>query len=336
MNVFLGVLLTVVAGVLAGNSMLPMKYLRKWQWENAWFVFSLASLVLLPWLLAATLVSRLSEIYTSLSIRQFLVPGLLGFGWGIAQVLFGLSVARLGLALGYAVIIGLGAVLGTLVPLFFQSGVSLQPGKLPLLLSGVVVMVAGIAVSARAGRQRESAGLDSTAQRTTGYAAALALAVACGFLAPMLNYAFAFGQDIAEAAVRMGNSNSSSAYAVWPVALTGGLLPNLAYSVYLLNRNHTWGRFLPSISEAGLAFAMGLLWMGAIACYSVAAAFLGSLGTSIGWALFQIFMIMTANASGMLTGEWRHAPAQVRRLFWLGFGLLALATIVISAANASA
>lgn len=79
---------------------------------------------------------------------------------------------------------------------------------------------------------------------------------------------------------------------------------------------------------------MGLLWMGSMACYGVAAALLGTLGTSIGWALFQIFMIMTANASGMLTGEWRQAPRRARRLFWVGFCLLALATVVISTANA--
>jgi hypothetical protein len=41
-------------------------------------------------------------------------------GWGVAQNLFGISV-RLGLALAYAVIVGLGAVLGTLVLFFVLS-----------------------------------------------------------------------------------------------------------------------------------------------------------------------------------------------------------------------
>ena len=72
-----------------------------------------------------------------------------------------------------------------------------------------------------------------------------------------------------------------------------------------------------------------------MAVYGVASIFLGVLGTSVGWALFQIFMIMTANTSGMITGEWRHTAPETRRLFWVGFGLLALATLIISMGNAS-
>src|SRR5260370_13832798 len=53
---------------------------------------------------------------------------------------------------------------------------------------------------------------------------------------------------------------------------------------------------------------MGVLWMGAFALYGMSASYLGAFGTSIGWGLFQIFMIMTATLSGVLTGEWRRAP----------------------------
>jgi hypothetical protein len=48
----------------------------------------------------------------------------------------------------------------------------------------------------------------------------------------MLNYSFAFGQDIAVAAVRLGNTEVHTAYAVWPIGLAGGLLPNIGYSIY--------------------------------------------------------------------------------------------------------
>jgi len=45
-------LLTLVGGVMAGNCMVPQKFVRHWRWENTWLVFSLVSLVLIPWLLA--------------------------------------------------------------------------------------------------------------------------------------------------------------------------------------------------------------------------------------------------------------------------------------------
>jgi len=216
-----GLGLTLGAGLLSGNCMLPMKFARRWQWENVWLVFSMVSLVILPWTLALTLAGHLGEIYGGLEPRQLALPFLLGAGWGIAQVLFGLSVARLGLALGYAIIIGLGSLGGTLVPLFFKNREVLGTLRGVWILAGLAVMVAGIAVSARAGGQREQG---RKAEPGAGYALALAMAVFCGLLAPMINYSFAFGQDIAERAIKLGVSPERAGYAVWPVTLAGGLL----------------------------------------------------------------------------------------------------------------
>ena len=53
---------------------------------------------------------------------------------------------------------------------------------------------------------------------------------------------------------------------------------------------------------------MAVLWMGAFAFYGMSSTYLGSFGTSIGWGLFQIFMIMTAILSGVWAGEWKSAP----------------------------
>ena len=311
--------------------MLPMKFARRWPWENTWLVFSVVSLVVLPWALALALVNDVGAVYAALPASAYLAPLAFGAGWGIAQVLFGLSIARLGMALGYAIIVGLGALLGTLVPLFVKNREVIGTGRGALILSGVAIMVLGIAVSARAGKAREGSG-----GRAAGgsYAAALAVAVLCGLMAPMLNYAFAFGQSIADEAVRQGASPEAAGYAVWPVALLGGLIPNLAYPCWLLSRNRTWKHFRGSWHpDVWFGCLMGVFWMGAVALYGVSSVYLGALGTSVGWALFQIFMIMTANLSGVLTGEWKTAPPGAARGLWTGLGLLAIATAVIAAGN---
>jgi hypothetical protein len=75
---------------------------------------------------------------------------------------------------------------------------------------------------------------------------------------------------------------------------------------------------------------MGVLWMGAFAVYGLSSVWLGALGTSAGWALFQIFMIMTANCSGLLTAEWRSAPGAAKRGLALSLALLTSATILIA------
>jgi L-rhamnose-H+ transport protein len=245
-------------------------------------------------------------------------------------VLFGLSIARLGLALGYAIIIGLGSLGGTLVPLFFQNRAVLGTGRGTLILTGLAVMIAGIVVAARAGSQRErkSAPVGST------YLLALAMAVLCGLMAPMINYSFAWGQPIAEQAIQSGVSPASASYAVWPIGLAGGLLPNLAYCILLLGRNRTWAAFRgPWLPDAGMASLMALLWMGAMAAYGAASVYLGSLGTSVGWGIFQILMIITANTAGILAGEWGEAPAGARRTLYAGLLLLAVATVILASGN---
>ena len=152
--VIYGIALTMLAGLGCGNCMLPMKFIRNWQWENLWLVFSVISMFILPWGLALLLVGDLGRIYAGVLPGQLFLTLLLGAGWGVAQALFGVSIRRLGLALGYAVIIGLGSLGGTLVPLFFKNRDVLGTSRGALILAGLAVMVVGIVVSANAGLQR--------------------------------------------------------------------------------------------------------------------------------------------------------------------------------------
>jgi L-rhamnose-H+ transport protein len=330
----MGIALTLVAGLMSGNCMLPMKFSRRWRWENLWLVFSVVSLVILPWALALALVDRLFETYGSLSLIQLAIPFLLGAGWGIAQVLFGISVQRLGLGLAYAIIVGLGAMLGTLVPLFVQHRAQVGSAALAEILSGVAVMIAGIGLSAWGGHCRERGSQEDLELKPANrYFAAVLLAILCGVMAPMLNYSFAFGQDIAHRAVQLGNPELRAAYAVWPIGLAGGFLPNIVYSLYLLRKHRTWSAFKPASAEMLLPILMGALWMGAFALYGMSATYLGALGTSIGWGLFQIFMIMTATLSGVWTGEWNGASRQSKALLVSGLGCLTFATVLLAMGN---
>ncbi|HEX3891480.1 MAG TPA: L-rhamnose/proton symporter RhaT [Terracidiphilus sp.] len=329
-----GVCLTLLAGLMAGNCMLPMKFNRSWQWENTWLAFSVVSLVILPWLLALGLVDHVFDVYRSLSLIQFSVPFLFGVGWGVAQVLFGISVARLGLGLAYAIIVGLGALLGTLVPLFTQHRSQVHATALVEILAGVAVMVIGISLSTAGGQIRErnqSPVLHS--EQANGYTAAVLLAILCGLMAPMLNYSFAFGQDVATQAELAGNSALRSAYAVWPIGLAGGFLPNIAYSLYLLRKKKSWKLFQATSPDIFWSVLMGVLWMGAMALYGMSATYLGSFGTSIGWGMFQIFMIMTAALSGVMMGEWKGAPRRARSLLGMGLVCLTGATALLAMGN---
>lgn len=333
-SLFTGIALTMTAGLMSGNCMLPLKFLRSWKWENAWLVFSIVSLIIMPWALALTFVHRLFQTYSLLTFNQLAIPALLGAGWGIAQILFGISIKRLGLGISYAIIVGLGAVFGTLVPLFLQHKGPVNGHATVLILIGVAVMVAGIALTALGGHIREQ-NISSATQAIPRqkYVAAISLAILCGLMAPMLNYSFAFGQSIALQAVRLGNPAVYAAYAVWPVGLLGGFFPNIFYSLYLLSKHQTFSSFRSTRTDFFWSSLMGVLWMGAFALYGMSAAILGPLGTSVGWCLFQIFMIMVAALSGVLTGEWKGSPISGVLLLSLGLSFLTIAIVLLALGN---
>ena len=201
--------------------------------------------LVVPWGLAWLTNPRLAEAYQSLSASQFLTPLLFGAGWGVSQVLLGVSFSRVGMALTFAIVIGLSASLGTVIPLLtLNPGVFATGNGLSVLL-GIAIMVVGIYLCAMAGRERERLqGTSCTREASrSGYGTALAITITAGVFTPMLNYALAFGKPVLQRSIEVGASPASATYAVWVIALLGGLPINLLYCFYLLSRNKTWGAF---------------------------------------------------------------------------------------------
>jgi len=328
----LGILLAVGAGLMVGNCMLPLNYLRRWRWENAWIIFTLVALVLMPWTLAFLRVPNLLSVYSHVNSASFMIPFLFGAGWGVAQVLFGLAVIRAGMALSFAITIGLSAALGSLVPILLRHPQALVTGRGLVLLLGQVLMVTGVIVCCWAGRRRERE-QKAEASPARSYVAGVSLAALAGLLAPMLNYALAFGDNLIVEAIRQNTLRADAPYAVWPIALAGGAVPNILYPLWLLRRNKTWANFLPVWPEITLGMIMGLLWMGSVAIYGMATTLLGVLGASIGWSIYQICIIVMANVSGWIAGEWKGVSQYSKLILWSGLLLLGTATVAITYGN---
>jgi L-rhamnose-H+ transport protein len=322
-----GVGLSALGGVLVGNCMLPLKRIRTWAWECSWLVFSVVSLVLVPCVLAWASLPQWPSLYLTLSGRDLLWTFLLGMGWGVAQVLFGLAVVRLGMALGFTLVVGLGTVFGTLIPFFARHEAALMSRNSLLLLSGCLVMVLGVGLSGWAGQMREAPESSSTGKN---YGAGLLIAVVSGVLSCMLNLSFSFGQPLTQAAVRHGAAPWVAVLAVWPVALAGGFLPNVGYALYLLARNGTWNKMRSVNPDLFLSALMGLLWIFAVAIYGLAAHQLGRLGDSAGWAIYQITMVLTASAAGVFSGEWKKASRRSVLIFTLGIITLVVAIVIVA------
>lgn len=112
-----GLGIVALSGILTASFPLPMKYSRAWRWEHTWLVYATFGLFLLPAILAAWAVPHPLSFYLSLPFQDLVLPVSFGFGWGIAQVTFGLAIAQVGMAMAFAIVIGLSALLGSAIPL---------------------------------------------------------------------------------------------------------------------------------------------------------------------------------------------------------------------------
>jgi L-rhamnose-H+ transport protein len=329
-----GILLLIVAGVMNANFTIPMKFTKKWAWENTWAVWSVYALLILPPLCAYLTVPNLGTVYSQAGTKAVVLVALCGFAWGIAQVLFGLAVDSIGVALAFAIVLGLSAAIGSLIPL-----IRLHPEKIftPAglgVIAGVVLVVAGVSVCAIAGKKREKA---ASAERHSkmSFGTGLACAILAGLGAAAMNFGVAFGGALSSAAKSTGTNANWTINAVWFPLMVAGAIPSLVYCIYLMRRNHTGGNF--SVSGTGsywvLAAVMALFWFVSTIMYGVASNKLGELGPVLGWPFFMSLIVIVASVMGGLTGEWKNAGKTPIRLQVAGVAILVIAVIVLSRAG---
>ncbi|HWR15713.1 MAG TPA: L-rhamnose/proton symporter RhaT [Terriglobales bacterium] len=332
----IGLLILLVAGVTNASFSLPMKFTRRWAWENTWFVWSIYSLILLPPIIAFSTVSDVGGVYGKVGYGIVATVAAFGAGWGIAQVLFGLAIDAIGIALSFSIVLGLSAALGSLIPF-----IRLHPEKLLssagfTIITGVVLVVVGVAICAVAGRRREHAqAKDAATAGKPSFARGLAIAITSGICASFMNFGVAFGGPIIDAAANSGTKPVWAINAIWLPLMMAGSIPNIFYCVYLMRKNNTGKRFSEQGTGSywGLAFIMAAFWFGSTLLYGISTGKLGELGAVLGWPLFMSLIVITASLLGILTGEWKGTGKTPLRIQIAGVAVLVLAVFVLAKAS---
>jgi len=336
MNEWMGFSLVVFGGIMQGTYFLGLKYVSPWKWENIWGLYSLIALIALPAALAGVTVPRLGEMLGRAPASALSMVFLYGAGWGIGSVLAGLGVARMGMAMGVAVLIGVTAAIGTFVPLVANTPQLVFTSKGLLVILAVLALLLGVALAAVAGKKRDaSLAVEAAPLEQGSFGVGLAICVFSGIFSAMLNLAFAFSQPMVNAGVETGASNFGALNAVWMVALAGGFIANAGYTGYLLTRNKTWSNFtLPGTGRFwSVGLGMAVLWTGGIVLYGRGAASMGQIGAVIGWPLFMAIIIFVSTIWGFVSGEWKGSSPQAKQYMVAGMAVLLVASALIGIAN---
>src|SRR5581483_8758003 len=125
--------------------------------ENIWALWAFTAFLVVPWVIALATVPNLLAVYADAGSGPLGILIAFGAGYGIAAACFGLGVDALGIALNFAIALGISTAVGSLLPLLTQHRQEAFSTKGLIIIAGIAITLAGIAVCAMAGKAREGA-----------------------------------------------------------------------------------------------------------------------------------------------------------------------------------
>lgn len=348
MQVVLGLLYHTIGGGFSGSFYMPFNRVRGWAWESYWIVGGLFSWLIVPPLAAYLTVPDFGAIVAATPFAIKAVTFVMGLLWGIGGLTYGLGVRYLGMSLGNSVVLGFCSAFGALVPPIYYS-LNPVPGKTSftqmlsapggqLVLLGVVVCIAGIAILGRSGMLKE-ADLSEAEQRASvkefDLSKGLVIAIISGVLSAFFNFGIEAGEPMAEVAVRQGSNPLFQNNVTYVVLLWGGLTTNLLWCFYLNVRNHTYGDYTNprtpisrNVLFSGLA---GTMWFLQFFFYGMGESKLGNGASS--WIVHMATIILTANLWGLYLNEWSGVSAKTFRTFLIGLLVIFVSIVLVGIGN---
>lgn len=331
MEIFIGLLIIALGSFGQSSSYVPIKRVREWSWENFWMVQGIFAWLLFPLLGALIAVPAGSSLFALLGEGGALRAIVYGALWGVGGLTFGLSMRYLGVALGQSISLGTCSAFGTLLPALF-AGTDLLHGPGLILLIGVGITLAGIAVIGYAGSLR-AATMSEEEKRAAIRDFALTKGLVVALLAGVMSACFALGLDagapIKAAAAAQGVDPLFAGLPVILLVTTGGFVTNAAYCLYQNVRNHTAGEYL-RVNRSTLANNLlfcalaGLLWYSQFFGLETGKSFLtGSpILTAFSWSILMSLNVLFSNLWGILLKEWKGCSPRTLATLVAGLVLL--------------
>jgi L-rhamnose-H+ transport protein len=251
-NPALGVLFHWLGGLASGSFYVPFRGVRRWSWETYWLVGGFFSWIIVPWVLGSFMTSDLLPVLHEAPASSLVWCYIFGVLWGFGGLTFGLTMRYLGMSLGMAVVLGFCAAFGTLMPPVFAGEfvtkvLGTRTGLIILL--GIAVCLAGIAIAGAAGisKEREM----STEQKRAvikefDLKKGVLVAIFSGVMSACFSYGLAAGDPIKAITLQHGTSTLWQGLPVLVVVLLGGFTTNCIWCLMLNIRNKTGYQYFDS------------------------------------------------------------------------------------------
>ncbi len=348
MQALLGVLFHSLGGIAAGSFYMPYNKVKGWAWESYWIIGGVFSWLIVPPLAAWLTLPGFAEIIAASSNQILFFTYAMGLLWGVGGLTYGLGIRYLGMSLGNSVVLGFCAAFGALVPSIYYN-INPTEGKISftdmlatsggqLVLLGVFVCLAGIAISGKAGMMKESELSDEEKKKSVAefsLVKGLVVAILSGILSSFFNFGIEAGKPLADVAVEAGYNPLYQNNVTFVVILWGGLTTNFIWTTILSIRNKSYNDFVnksspiaKNIMFSGLA---GTIWFLQFFFYGMGESKLGNGASS--WILHMSTIILTANMWGIYRREWKGVATKTKWTITVGIIVILLSVVLVGIGN---
>ena len=273
-NPFLGVIFHWIGGFCSATNFIPFRQIKRWSWEVYWPIQGFAAWIIAPTVLATIFIPNAYGIlHTAYATnpKDVMFAFLFGVLWGVGGITFGLAIRYLGIALGYAIALGLCAFFGTLVPPVYHRQIMTLAHQTSgqIILLGVVVCLIGVAVNGAAGYSKEKEITPEekaeAGERDYNFGKGIAIAILAGFMSSFFAFGLDAGKPIGDlTATRLIAAGMTGRLVlknlpILIVVLWGGFFTNFIWSAILIFQNGSVRQFFgqPGINPMRAAATSG-------------------------------------------------------------------------------
>jgi glucose uptake protein GlcU len=307
--------LAVLSGIFFGSWSVLLVKARDGKFENFFFVLVL---VVMASVAISTLMLEGSEMFGQIGAADLrsIMWGLGGGAcWGLATLSFGYALTLVGLALGYAIILGLAMFLGTSVSMFFMGGLpaGVDPMAIIYAMVGVVVALVGTVLSSHAGHLRSKAA--SGLEHRRDFGKGIPICILSGFLSSFFALGFAGAHE---------------RLSTWPsifLLVSGFSLIQLLVLGMRIRKGTGWRAFRDLRSNIVYPVVGGLIF-GAAVIFHFASA--DRVGVALAYPLMMGIQMLSGNLwSFLVFKEWDEAPKNARAFQIFALAMLVTASVLI-------
>ncbi|CAM9150746.1 unnamed protein product [Scytosiphon promiscuus] len=174
----------------------------------------------------------------------------------------------------------------------------------------------------------------------TSHLTAIAVCVTGAVMSSMLQFSFVYGDPlITYAEEEAGVAGAAAPLVVWLLAFSLAAVWNVAYAVYLLCTNKTWGRYVwlgwaDLIRKFRKITVMSVFFVGHIHFYGQSQHLFGDLGPVVAWPLIMSSTVLGGQIWSVFMKEWVGVPRLAMKVNIASICLLVTAVTIIAIAGA--